>query len=258
MNETILQTHQLSIGYHTRRTKKAVASGLNLSLRGGRLTCLVGPNGSGKSTLLRTLAGLQKPIEGGIQIWEADLNSLPPDELAQRISIVLTDHLPPGNLSVRQVVALGRLPYTDWLGTLTDDDKAIVSQVLGQLEAEHLAERSFNELSDGERQKTMIARALAQQPQVMILDEPTAFLDWSNRLNVLVKLKELAQSTGKAFLLSSHDLELVCQVADELWVMESSGNVTCGTPRELASQGLLSRVFSTPHGKLNVERLFVS
>ncbi|MCA2001694.1 MAG: ABC transporter ATP-binding protein [Chloroflexi bacterium] len=252
MNETILQAHGLSIGYHMRGAKKAVASGLNLSLRGGRLTCLVGPNGSGKSTLLRTLAGLQKPIEGGIQINAEEMNALPPDELARRVSVVLTDHLPPGNLSVRQVVALGRLPYTDWLGTLSAEDWDIVSQSLTQLEASHLAERPFHELSDGERQKTMIARALAQQPQVMILDEPTAFLDWPNRLNALVKLKELAQSTGKAFLLSSHDLELVCQVADELWVMENSGNIAVGTPRELQAQGLLSRVFSTPHGTLNV------
>ena len=131
-----------------------------------------------------------------------------------------------------------------------------MSEVLRQLDAEHLAERQFNELSDGERQKTMIARALAQRPVVMILDEPTAFLDWPNRVAVLMKLKELAQTTGKAFLLSYHDLELVCRVADELWVMERSGDVACGTPRELAAQGLLSRLFSTPYGAFNFERLF--
>lgn len=255
MNAVTLQTRDLSIGYHS-RAAKTVASGLNLSLRSGQLTCLVGPNGSGKSTLLRTLAGLQQPLAGEIWLDGAPLAQLSADELARRLSVVLTEHFPPSNLTVRQVVALGRLPYTDWLGTLTENDHAIVAGVLRQLEAESLAQRPFHALSDGERQKTMIARALAQQPAVMILDEPTAFLDWPNRLAVLMTLKELARATGKAFLLSSHDLELVCQTADELWVMERSGQVICGEPRDLVSQGLLARVFSTSYGTFNAERLF--
>ena len=181
------------------------------------------------------------------------MNSLNAGELACSVSVVLTEHFPPGNFTVRQVVALGRLPYTDWLGTMTKNDYAIVADVLRQLDAEPLAGRVFYELSDGERQKAMIARALAQQPAVMILDEPTAFLDWPNRVAVLMKLKELAQTTGKAFLLSSHDLELVCQAADELWVMECSGTLTCGNPRELLASGLLAQVFTTPYGGFNLE-----
>lgn len=252
MNTICMETHALAIGYHSRATKK-IASGLNLSLRNGQLTCLVGPNGSGKSTLLRTLAGLQRPLSGAIYLDGVVLNSLSPGELARSVSIVLTEHFPPRNLTVRQVVALGRLPYTNWLGTLTEDDYAIVADVLRQLDAEPLAGRFFYELSDGERQKIMIARALAQQPTVMILDEPTAFLDWPNRVAVLMKLKELAKTTGKAFLLSSHDLELVCQAADELWVMECSGALTCGNPQELLTCGLLTQVFTTPYGGFNLE-----
>jgi iron complex transport system ATP-binding protein len=247
MNTICLETRDLTIGYHS-RAAKTVASGLNLTLRNGQLTCLIGPNGSGKSTLLRTLAGLQKPLSGEITLNGENLRDLDAGELARLVSVVLTEHFPPGNLTVRQVVALGRLPYTDWLGALTGDDHAVVDAVLQQLEAGHLAQRSFFALSDGERQKAMIARALAQQPALMILDEPTAFLDWPNRVAVLMKLKELSRSTGKAFLLSSHDLELVCQATDELWVMECSGAITCGSPAELIESGLLDAVFSTPYG----------
>lgn len=255
MNTNCLETRTLAIGYHS-RTVKTVASGLNLRLHNGQLTCLVGPNGSGKSTLLRTLAGLQKPLAGEIHLNGSPLSSLNPAELARLVSVVLTEHFPPGNLTVRQVVELGRLPYTDWLGTITENDRNIVTEILRQLDADHLAGRGFHQLSDGERQKTMIARALAQQPAVMILDEPTAFLDWPNRVAVLMILKELARSTGKAFLLSSHDLELVCQIADELWVMECSGALTCSTPQELLTSGLLAQVFTTPYGGFNLRHLF--
>lgn len=254
MSHIHLQTNSLSIGYHSRLAHKPLARDLNLTLNGGSLVCIIGPNGSGKSTLLRTLAGLQKPLAGSVTIDGVTLHEISVAERAKRISIVLTEHYPPGNLSVRQVVALGRLPYTDWLGTLTDEDNEIVTKVLQQLEAGHLADRQFNQLSDGERQKTMIARALAQQPAVMILDEPTAYLDWHNRLSVLMQLKELAQTTDKAFLLSSHDLEMVCQVTDELWVMDGKGQVICGAPQQLAEQGLLKKVFSTPYGSFNLNQ----
>ncbi len=256
MSATCLEAHNLAIGYHS-RIANVVAGGINLTLCSGQLTCLVGPNGSGKSTLLRTLAGLQKPLAGNVHLNGVPLHSLSASQMARKISVVLTEHFPPSNLTVRQVVALGRLPYTDWLGTLTEDDERIVDDVLGKLEAEALAGRSFHQLSDGERQKTMIARALAQQPDLMILDEPTAFLDWPNRVAVLMKLKELARTTGAAFLLSSHDLELVCQIADALWVMKRSGALTCGGPRELIESGLLAQVFATPYGEFPAHRLLM-
>lgn len=256
MITTRLETHNLSIGYHSRSSRPPLANGLNLRLPAGKLTCLIGPNGVGKSTLLRTLAGLQKPLGGEVMVDRREICQFTPEELARQIGIVLTNPSHPGDLRVEQVVELGRLPYTNWLGTLSDQDHQIVRQSLDQMDARAIAGKSFGELSDGERQKIMIARALAQQTAVMILDEPTAFLDWPNRVAMLIKLKELAATTGKAILLSSHDLELVCQMADELWVMGLSGVLSCGDTRELVDSGLLEEVFKTPSGRFYIRHWF--
>jgi iron complex transport system ATP-binding protein len=242
-----LETTNLDIGYHSRSSRAPVASGLNLHLHSGQLTCLIGPNGTGKSTLLRTLAGLQKPLKGMIRIDGQPIEQFRSDELARRISIVLTDSAHPGDLRVDQVVELGRLPYSNWLGSLSQQDHLIVEEAIKQVDAGSLMERSFGELSDGERQKVMIARALAQDTIIMILDEPTAFLDWSNRVDLLVSLKRIAAETGKAILISSHDLELVLQIADEIWLMDAQKKIVTGTSRELLESGSLERVFSGQH-----------
>lgn len=213
------------------------------------MTCLIGPNGIGKSTLLRTLAGLQKPLKGKILIDERPLASLNAEQLARRISIVLTDPSHPGDLCVDQVVELGRLPYTNWLGSLSEQDHQMVHDALGQVNALTLARRSFSELSDGERQKVMIARALAQDPLVMILDEPTAFLDWPNRVDLLMNLKQIAGKSDKAILISSHDLELVLQIADEIWLMDSDKTMRAGTAQSLITSGALEQTFSGRYGK---------
>ena len=251
MKNIRMEAHALSIGYHSRSPRPPVASELNLTLRAGLLTCLIGPNGIGKSTLLRTLAGLQKPLDGRIWVDGVPVHQLSIEERARRISVVLTDAPHPGDLHVRQVVGLGRLPYTNWLGSLTEQDHQIIANALQQVNACALAGRSFGELSDGERQKVMIARALAQEPRVMILDEPTAFLDWPNRLDLLVTLRKIAHESGNAILISSHDLELALQVADELWVMSAQKGITSGKCRDLISQGLLQEVFSSPFGQFD-------
>jgi len=252
MKKILLETHDLCIGYHSRVNRPPVVSGLNLQLRSGQLTCLIGPNGIGKSTLLRTLAGLQKPLGGDILIDGRPISQLHSEELARKVSIVLTDSSHPGDLRVAQVVELGRLPYTNWLGTLSKVDHQIVRQSLELVNAISLTGRSFSELSDGERQKVMIARALAQEPTVMILDEPTAFLDWPNRVDLLVKLKEIASETEKAILISSHDLELVLQVADELWLMNTQKMILTGKCGELIKSGDLERTFIGQHGRFRI------
>lgn len=249
MSTVSLEARELSIGYHTRPPRLPLVSGINLRLENGKLTCLIGPNGAGKTTLLRTLAGLMKPFSGNVLLEGAPLASLDIEELAKGIGVVLTDGAHPGDLRVYQVVELGRLPYTDWSCSLSHQDHEMVEQALHQVNAGHLAERSFGELSDGERQMVMVARALAQDTQVLILDEPTVFLDWSNRGDLLVTLKRIAYATGKAVLISSHDLELVLQIADDVWVMGLGMPLASGGRNEVISSGVLEEVFSGPYRK---------
>ena len=253
MTKTLIETQDLSIGYHSRKPAPPVAGGLNLRLCSGKLTCLVGSNGTGKSTLLRTLAGLQKPRGGRILLDGRPYAQYTPDELARCISIVLTHAAHPGDLRVEQVVELGRLPYTNWLGALTERDHLAVRHALERLNALSLADRSFGELSDGERQKVMVARALAQEPRVMILDEPTAFLDWPNRVDLLTVLSRIAVEEDRAILLSSHDLELVLRIAGELWVIDDRRSVVCGSRQALLENGVLDRAFAGRYGSFEVK-----
>lgn len=247
MNQICLKTNNLAIGYHSRKNKNPIASNLNLSLQTGKLTCLIGTNGIGKSTLLRTLASLQAASAGEIWLNNKKVNSMNREELAKTISVVLTENAHPGDLKVYQVIELGRLPYTNWLGTLIQRDQQIVSLAAEQMKITSLLNRSFFELSDGERQKVFIARALAQEPLVMILDEPTAFLDWPNRVDLLILLKQIAREENKAVLISSHDLELVLQIADEIWLMDKNKQIIAGSSTEILNQGILKKTFSSVH-----------
>lgn len=243
--DPILRTEDLTIGYtHAGRGHAVVAANLNLALRRGELVCLLGPNGAGKSTLMRTLAGLQPALAGRIWLDEDDLLALPPRQLARRLSIVLTERIDAGNLSVRELVAMGRHPYTDWWGALTEHDAEIVRWAIGAVGAVPLADRSVQELSDGERQKVMIARALAQEPLLMMLDEPTAFLDLPRRVEVMGLLRTLARQTGRAILLSTHDLDLALRSADRLWLLSSEGTMHVGAPEDLVLCKAFEQVFA--------------
>lgn len=243
MNDVALNTNDLSVGYHGRK-RTALLRGLNLNLRPRRLTCLIGQNGVGKSTLIRTLAGLQKPVGGGVSIHGADLERVPPAERARLVSIVLPGADHHGNLKCEQIVQLGRLPYANWLGQLNRYDYKIAMDSLEKIGASAFAGRRFAELSDGERQKILVARALAQQTPILILDEPTAFLDWTNRLEMLILLKEIAFREEKSILLSSHDLDLVMRFADDLWVIDDNRAVFSGTKTAILESGVLKNAFS--------------
>ena len=216
----------LSVGYQqARRTPTAVLAGLNATLCSGRLTCLVGANGIGKSTLLRTLAAFQPPIAGqmhyysGEQAAPINLASLSQARLARLVSVVLTAKPSVENLSVEQVVALGRSPYTNIWGTLRAEDHRMVEWAMDVVGITGLRHRMVQTLSDGERQKMMIAKALAQDTPVILLDEPTAFLDYKSKVEVLDLLARLAHETNKMVLLSTHDLEQAVHAADALWVV---------------------------------------
>ena len=246
MPDPILVTEHLTLGYsQSRRPARIVTEDVNATLLPGELVCLLGPNGAGKSTLLRTLAGMQSPLGGSVRLMGEDVFRLDARELARRMSIVLTERVSAGSLSAYALVALGRHPYTDWTGRLRDEDEQIVRWAIDAVQARPLAGRSVAELSDGERQKIMIARALAQQPALMLLDEPTAFLDLPHRVEVMHILRQLAHEGGQAILLSTHDLDLALRHADRIWLLPPGGPLQVGAPEDLVLSGAFARTFTT-------------
>jgi len=248
----------LTIGYQTKKGAKVVASGLNASISRGELTCLLGQNGIGKSTLLRTLAGFQPKLSGSITIAGRELDSYTDRELARMVGVVLTERPNVQQMTVREMVSLGRSPYTGFWGRLSADDERITDESLRLVGIEALSHRLVQTLSDGERQKVMIAKALAQQTPVVYLDEPTAFLDYPSKVDMLLLLRRISREAQKTVFLSTHDLELALQVADRLWLMEPGG-LHLGTPRQLADNGVLSRfVERTPGVRFNAANLSVS
>nr|MBN1229347.1 ABC transporter ATP-binding protein [Anaerolineae bacterium] len=240
----MLTAHSLTIGYrHPRQPLAVVASGISVALHSGEMVCLLGPNGVGKSTLLRTMTAMQPLLGGQVRVMGDDIGALKPKELARRISVVLTDRINVGNMSAYGLVALGRHPYTDWLGRLSGRDESVVRNAFEAVGAAELASRRVNELSDGERQKILIARALAQDPFIMVLDEPTAFLDLPNRANVMRILRDLAHHTNRAIVLSTHDLDMALRSADRIWLMGQDGTLHIGAPEDLVLSGRFEAVF---------------
>jgi iron complex transport system ATP-binding protein len=242
MNNNILSASNLSIGYATKKEKNVIASNLNLNLQAGKLISLVGANGIGKSTLLRTLCGIQKSISGAVFLNEKDIQTFEPLALAQKLSLVLTEKLPPSNLTVFELIALGRQPYTNWLGKLSDNDLQKVNQAMQLTEIDHLANKKYYEISDGQLQKCLIARALAQDTSLIILDEPTTHLDLVHKVSVFKLLKKLSQETNKCILFSTHDIDLAIQLSDEMIVM-TEGNVVQDEPCNLISKGVFNSLF---------------
>lgn len=244
MNNTLLHTEALRIGYEAPRQEVIViADQLNLTLQAGQLVCLIGPNGAGKSTLLRTLAGMQKPLAGRVLLGADELHALNAQEMARRMSVVLTEHPAPGLLTGHQLIALGRHPYTDWLGRLSAEDESHVEEAIHLVGAQSFAERPVAELSDGQRQKIFVARAVAQDTPLMLLDEPTAYLDLPRRVELMRLLKHLAHHTGRAILLSTHDLDLALRSADQMWLMSANNSLQTGIPETLVLSGAFEQVF---------------
>lgn len=236
MQQLYLHTTDLSIGYG----KRYVQRGLNLESHPGELICLLGPNGAGKSTLLRTISGLQPPLGGCVRVMGRDIAATPRRQAARLIAMVYTDRTLAGALTVRELVALGRQPHTGFFGRLDDTDRRIVDESMRQCGISGMANRMVAQLSDGERQKAMIARAIAQSTPLIVMDEPTAFLDVASRLEVMSLLSSLTKEHRKSILLSTHDVASAVAIADTLWLMrpgdgqEAAGGVTVGTPADLA------------------------
>lgn len=246
MNHPTVLVSQLATGYVLRNgDKKIVTKPFDAALRGGMLTCLLGRNGSGKSTLLRTLSAFQPPIEGEIVVGETPLVAMTDADKARTFGVVLTEKINAENLTATELVAMGRSPFTNFWGKLEPHDKVIVEKSLALVGASALAERRVATLSDGERQKVMIAKALAQETPIILLDEPTAFLDYPGKVEIMLILRRLAREQGKTIFLSTHDLEVALQIADSIWLLDRAGGVTTGTPRHLADDGVINRFFDT-------------
>lgn len=251
--KTILSTSNLNIGYKTKKAAVTIAENLNLNLTSGRLIALIGANGIGKSTLLRTITGIQRPLSGTVFLNDENINSYKPLDLAQNLSLVLTEKLPSSNLSVFELVALGRQPYTNWIGTLTPEDIIKVNEALELTQISHLASKRHFEISDGQLQKVLIARALAQDTPLIILDEPTTHLDLLHKVSLFKLLKKLTQETQKCILFSTHDIDLAIQLSDEMIIMTPE-SVVQDEPCNLISKGSFATLFKDEHIVFDTEK----
>lgn len=251
--KTILSAKNLSIGYQSKKEKKCIAEKINLNLDQGKLTSLIGANGIGKSTLLRTLTGIQKPLSGTVSLNGKNIESFLPLELAQNLSLVLTESLPPSNLTVFELIALGRQPYTNWIGKQTEEDLEKINDAIQLTEIEHLSDKKHYEISDGQMQKVLIARALAQDTPLIILDEPTTHLDLLHKVSVFKLLKKLAKETNKCILFSTHDIDLAIQLSDEMIVMTES-TFDQNTPCNLISKGIFNTLFKNENIHFDAEK----
>ncbi|MXZ38782.1 MAG: ABC transporter ATP-binding protein [Holophagales bacterium] len=239
----MLDLRSLAVGY--RNTRGTVLSGIDLAAEPGDFICILGRNGSGKSTLMRTIAGLQTSLDGVVLLDGEGVASMRPATRARRIAVVLTERQFNPGLRVEDVIALARQPFTSWRGGLTDDDRAAIADAVAVTGVEPFLRRFFTDVSDGERQRVMIARAVAQTPRLLVLDEITAFLDLPSRMEIMALLRSQAKQKGQVVLLSSHDLDLSLQLADSVWLLDGDGGFSVGTPEALSESGSIGRAFDT-------------
>lgn len=252
--EGTIRIIDLETGYHSKKGTTVITTGISASLYSGELTCLLGPNGAGKSTLLKTLTAFLPPLKGKICIQHKSLAEYSDAELSKVIGVVLTEKLNLINMSVEELVGMGRSPYTGFWGHMNETDRRIVSESITLVGIDHLKGRMIQTLSDGERQKVMIAKALAQETPVIFLDEPTAFLDYPSKVEIMQLLQRLAREKGKTVFLSIHDLELALQIADKVWLLDRPHGVTIGTPEDLALNGDMGKYFHRDGVEFDHER----
>jgi iron complex transport system ATP-binding protein len=239
----MIKANQLEIGYRKGKNFHSVQKNLGFYVGKGEFIAILGPNGCGKSTLLKTLGGLIEPVSGLLQMNGKNIEDIPLTERAKLFSIVLTDIVQIGYMTVYQMVSMGRHPYTTLSGKLGKKDEIIVREALDSVNMGSFAENQFHELSDGERQRVMVAKALAQTTPLILLDEPTSHLDLPNRIETMLLLKALSRETGKTILISTHEIDLAMQLADKIWLMEKGKGIFSGIPKELIDKGELQSVF---------------
>lgn len=246
MNSPVLETRDLTIGYR----RRPLVDDLSFTLNRGELTALIGRNGVGKSTLLRTLTGELPPVRGEVLLGGKPLRSWTRRQMASLVAIVTTDPVQAGALTVRELVSLGRDPHTGITGRLSADDRRIIDKAMSDTGIDYKADDYIACLSDGERQKALIARALAQDTPLVVLDEPFSFLDVSARVEILGLLTALCRE-GKSIVYSSHDVSQALRMADRIWMLTPQREFVSGTPRELIDSGNIGRLFDTPGVKFD-------
>ncbi|MDA3906657.1 MAG: ABC transporter ATP-binding protein [Bacteroidales bacterium] len=242
--DNILDIRDLTIGYLNDDKVVTIQSDLNLQLKKGELCCLIGPNGVGKSTLLRSISTQLSKLKGEILLNGISINDYDNQTLAKTLSVVLTESVQVPNLKVNELVAMGRFPYTNFWGKLNNEDQEKIDESIHLVGLQTLAERNFIELSDGEKQKALIAKALAQDTALILLDEPTAFLDFPSKMAILAELRKIAHSRNVAIILSTHDLELALKMADKIWLFPNKNEFKTGIPEDLVLSGAISNAFS--------------
>jgi iron complex transport system ATP-binding protein len=253
-NKVVLQTQNLSIGYSLKKVRNIIASNIDLSLKEGKLVSLIGVNGIGKSTLLRTLTGIQKPLDGNVILNGKQINHYNPLELAKQLSLVLTEKLPSSNLTVFELIALGRQPYTNWLGKLTEEDVSKVNTAMEVTGTTAYSAKKHHEISDGQLQKVLIARALAQDTPLIVLDEPTTHLDLQHKVSLFQLLKKLAHETNKCILFSTHDIDMAIQLSDEMVIM-TPGSTVLGKPSHFIENKTFDKLFSDEAVEFDSEKV---
>lgn len=252
----LLEIKKLETGFELGRKKNlSLHKALDFELDGGRFVSLLGPNGAGKSTFLRTLLGFQKALSGDVLYNGISLHDMEVKELAKKVAVVLTDKIDESFLTVHEIVSTGRYPYTGFSGRLTGEDRILINDALRLVGMLAFSERSFQQLSDGEKQKVMIARALAQQTPLIFLDEPVAFIDAPGKVEIMELLKYLSHTHQKGILAATHDLEAAIRFSDQLWLLGNNGEVAKGNPRELLSKGIINSFFDKGDVILNKEKL---
>lgn len=245
--DQVISISGLNTGYRHSKSVRLVSEAIDLSTQVGELVMLMGPNGSGKSTLMQTIAGLIRPLSGSVRIAGHDLGRIRDKERALLMSVVLTDRIEQGNLTVWDIVTTGRYPYLGQRGRLRPEDVRVLHESLELCSLSGMEHRYHSELSDGEKQRVMIARALAQETPLMLLDEPTAHLDLPSRLEVLTMLRRLARDLRKNILVSTHELDLALRWADVIWLFDRQGHISAGAPEDLILSERIGRVFGNDH-----------
>lgn len=254
MKEASITGTNLTLGYAKGKVHKEILSGLNFKLFEGEMCCLLGPNGVGKSTLVKAILGQLKPFEGDVLLRGKPISAYTNEKLAKELSVVLTEPFLPGNMTVGQLVAMGRIPHTSWTGKLEGSDREIVNNALEATKTAYLRDERLYEISDGQRQKALIARALAQDGKVMVLDEPTAHLDLVNRYEIMHLLREISKSHGKSILVVTHDLEIALETADRFWLLNCGTPLISGLPEDLVISGKINQLLPGKNFRFSVEK----
>jgi iron complex transport system ATP-binding protein len=248
----ILHATDLSLGYKKGNKANVIAEHISFSLNKGKLTCLLGPNGVGKSTLVKTIMGQIPALKNQVYLDKKPTHSFTLKDLSKKIAVVLTEKINSANLTVKQVVALGRIPHTGWLGNLSMEDQQKIETAIQSTHINYIEDRPLSEISDGQLQKVMIARALAQDGEVLILDEPTAHLDLINRFEIMHLLRDIAKKENKAVLVVTHDLDIAIDTADEFWLMQCGLPLVCGSPEDLILQSKIDLLL--PNDRLHFDK----